>query len=319
MPVYAVAIGRRIGIYNTYAECLEQVKNYPNAKFKKFESSDDAIKFIEQFSNKSSQMCPAKSFIPEKEGMLQTFPIEKVSPSNTVVNALNKRVVTLEEKLNKFILSTNEMIESLKNKIRILEKRPLEQDTEEPGPSLKTKKVQLDSEEGDKTFTKDSRGFIIVYTDGACTNNGRDGAKAGIGVWFGHNNPLNVSAPVEGSPTNNNAEIQAACVAIRQARDAGISKLSVSTDSKFLINCITQWIHKWKKNNWQLSTGGPVKNKDRLVELDNAIQKMEAVEWNYVAGHAGIIGNEKADQLARLGAQRYKQNSSSVILPDDDD
>lgn len=59
----------------------------------------------------------------------------------------------------------------------------------------------------------------------------------------------------------------------------GITKLNVHTDSKFMIKCITSWIHKWKRNSWKLSDGGPVKNKEELISLDKAIQNIECVKW----------------------------------------
>nr|XP_018905329.1 PREDICTED: uncharacterized protein LOC109035938 [Bemisia tabaci] len=160
------------------------------------------------------------------------------------------------------------------------------------------------------SFKFNSYGVVVVYTDGACSNNGRIRAQAGLGVWFNHNHPLNLSEPVVGPATNNNAEIQAATRAMQQALKAGITDLDINTDSQFLIQCITRWIHKWKTNNWQLSTGGPVKNKEKLVELDQAIKSMTSVSWTYVRGHDGNEGNEAADALARQGALLYKPDPS---------
>uniref|UniRef100_A0A1B6GSK7 Ribonuclease H1 n=1 Tax=Cuerna arida TaxID=1464854 RepID=A0A1B6GSK7_9HEMI len=154
-------------------------------------------------------------------------------------------------------------------------------------------------------FIVDQEGFVIVYTDGACSNNGRTGAKAGVGVWFNHNHPFNVAGPVEGTPTNNNAEIQAATRAIQQARLAGVRRLNIHTDSQFMISCITEWIKKWKRNNWITTNGGQVKNKEQLIILDEAIQTLDAVKWTHVRGHTGHEGNECADALARSGASMY--------------
>ncbi|KAJ1150082.1 hypothetical protein NDU88_002880 [Pleurodeles waltl] len=76
----------------------------------------------------------------------------------------------------------------------------------------------------------------VVYTDGCCASNGRSGARAGIGVYWGENHPLNVSERLSGRQTNQRAEIQAACTAVAQARSQNIKKLDVCTDSKFTIN-----------------------------------------------------------------------------------
>ncbi|XP_069686371.1 uncharacterized protein [Periplaneta americana] len=152
-------------------------------------------------------------------------------------------------------------------------------------------------------FTVDKDGYVEVYTDGACEQNGRVGAKAGIGVWFGDNHPLNYSERVRGRLTNNTAEIQAATCAVDLAKRAGIAKLLIHTDSQFLISCITVWIHKWKTNDWKLKDGGPVKNKEDLIALDQALEGI-SVRWNHVRGHRGNHGNEMADALARAGAKK---------------
>ncbi|XP_044257007.1 ribonuclease H1 isoform X2 [Tribolium madens] len=144
-----------------------------------------------------------------------------------------------------------------------------------------TKKAKCD-------FSRDGD-YVIVYTDGACENNGRWGAKAGIGVWFGDNHPLNASQPVK----------------VQIARDNGIKKLQIITDSQFTINAMTKWIKAWKKNNWKLSSSNnPVKNKTDFQKLDKLCEGLD-IKWTHVAGHSGIEGNECADRLAREGAKLY--------------
>lgn len=149
----------------------------------------------------------------------------------------------------------------------------------------------------------DSNGFVNVYTDGACSANGRKNAKAGIGVWFGDNHPLcvtiylsvifniqfnvnilfknvncrNVSEAVVGRATNNNAEIKAVTVAARQARKAGIKNLKINTDSQFLINCIKYWMPSWKEKGWVTSNNKPVINKNELIEMEEALKPLNVV------------------------------------------
>lgn len=163
-------------------------------------------------------------------------------------------------------------------------------------------KHEIKKERTDFTLNEN---FVVVYTDGACENNGRPNAKAGIGVWFGDEHPLNVSKPVQGKATNNVAEIQACVAALRIATENNIKRLCIKTDSQFVINSMTKWINRWKKNNWTLSTGGAVKNKEDFVKL-SALCDQVTVKWEYVAGHSGITGNEKADSLAREGAMLYR-------------
>ncbi|XP_012265867.2 ribonuclease H1 [Athalia rosae] len=158
-------------------------------------------------------------------------------------------------------------------------------------------------------FNVDERGFVNVFTDGACSGNGQLGAMAGIGVWFNDNHPLNVSRPVTNGSraTNNLAEIQAVTEAAKQAAKAGVKKLKINTDSQFLISCITQWMPKWKKNGWRKADGEHVINKEELILMEKALQPLE-IAWNHVRGHAGVRGNEEADKLARAGANAQRKN-----------
>ncbi|ESO92455.1 hypothetical protein LOTGIDRAFT_120973 [Lottia gigantea] len=142
----------------------------------------------------------------------------------------------------------------------------------------------------------------IVYTDGACFNNGQKGATAGVGVYWGPHHKDNVSRSLDGRQTNNRAEIHAAIIAIEQAKSKNIDKLVLYTDSEFLINSITKWIDGWKRRDWKLSTGKPVINKEDFEELDKALEGIN-VKWVYVRGHCGNPGNEAADRLANEGAR----------------
>merc|ERR1719186_1516865 len=174
------------------------------------------------------------------------------------------------------------------------------------GGSQKPPKMErMNSSGGSGNFTVNGEGFTEVYTDGACPDNGRDNARAGVGVWFGHGHKLNVARPVVRSKqTNNAAEIQAASVAIQQAVDNGVNKLVINTDSQFLIKCVTEWMSNWKKNGWMTKSKQPVKTREDLEELDEAMNSGKIqVKWNHVKGHAGIEGNEEADKLAVKGAQ----------------
>lgn len=145
--------------------------------------------------------------------------------------------------------------------------------------------------------------FVVVYTDGCCSSNGRRRARAGIGVYWGPGHPLNVGVRLPGRQTNQRAEIHAACKAIEQARAQNISKLVLYTDSMFTINGITNWVPGWKKNGWKTSTGKEVVNREDFAALERLTQGME-IQWMHVPGHAGFIGNEEADRLAREGAKQ---------------
>lgn len=118
----------------------------------------------------------------------------------------------------------------------------------------------------------------------------------------------NTSAPVIGPPTNNRGEIQAATRAITDAAASQVPKLCINSDSHFVIKAITEWIKGWKSRGWKKADGQPVLNEVDFRALDRAIQEnpQMKIKWQYVPAHKGIRGNERADELAKSGAQQYK-------------
>lgn len=111
-----------------------------------------------------------------------------------------------------------------------------------PDDDSKRRKVDIKHGGSSHSFEMDDSGYVVVYTDGACSSNGTKKARAGMGVYFGENHPLNVSEPVSGRATNNCGEIQATTKAIQLARSMGIDKLAIKTDSKFVIDSVTKWM-----------------------------------------------------------------------------
>ncbi|KFZ67616.1 Ribonuclease H1, partial [Podiceps cristatus] len=185
-------------------------------------------------------------------------------------------------------------------------KRPFEQSTHEEHIA---KRVKHDEVYLEPTVSEDKFSymgdFAVVYTDGCCSGNGRNRARAGIGVYWGPGHPLNTSERLPGRQTNQRAEIYAACKAIEQAKSQNIKKLIIYTDSKFTINGITSWIDNWKTNGWRTSSGGSVINKEDFERLDYLSKGIE-IQWMHIPGHSGFQGNEEADRLAREGASKQK-------------
>lgn len=138
-----------------------------------------------------------------------------------------------------------------------------------PRPSQPASEATVTHENG---LHRDDEGFVHVYTDGSCENNGRAGARAGYGIWWADNHPLN-RGEAAAKPTNNAAEIEAASQAVRLASKAGITKLRIFTDSKFVISCVTNWMPSWKRNGWKTAKNEPVKNQKELEDLDSALKQ----------------------------------------------
>ena len=139
---------------------------------------------------------------------------------------------------------------------------------------------------------------IKVYTDGACKGNPGPG---GWGVYIQSN--VDEKELYGGNPetTNNQMEMQAALEALKHLKDED-EVIELYTDSNYLRQGITEWIHKWKKNNWKTAAKKPVANRDLWIEISDLNEKM-TVQWNWVKGHAGDPGNERADELANIGAE----------------
>ncbi|KAL6420458.1 hypothetical protein ACFW04_014447 [Cataglyphis niger] len=292
MPYYAVAKGRKSGIYATWDECSTQVLKFPGSIYKKFATESEAQNFIKECSSNIGQSL-TKNFISSK----MVKPVE--------AQVLPKQMFPLGSKQT--AVAQTKLISSFSKRTLLTNSDTNEQPSKKRKIASNADFIFTASSDQDSKvdFIMDENGYVNVFTDGACSSNGYKNARAGIGVWFQDNHPLNVSRPVEGRPTNNMAEIQAVTVAARQAKKAGIKKLKINTDSKFLISCITQWMPGWKKRGWKTVDNKPVINKTELLEMERELKSL-TIAWNHVNGHVGIHGNEMADKLARKGCLLYK-------------
>jgi ribonuclease HI len=138
-----------------------------------------------------------------------------------------------------------------------------------------------------------TRPQITIYTDGACSGNPGPGGWGAILMSGQHRKELNGG---EEHTTNNRMEI----MAVIQALDAlkKPSEVVLWTDSQYVRNGITAWIHSWKRNGWKTADKKPVKNAELWQQLD-AARARHKIEWKWLKGHAGHPENERADELAR--------------------
>ena len=131
-----------------------------------------------------------------------------------------------------------------------------------------------------------------IYTDGACSGNPGKGGWAAIII--DGKNQSNISGS-ESKTTNNRMELMAPIMALKKIKTK--SEITIFTDSRYVKDGITEWIKKWKLNNWKNSNKKPVKNKDLWIKLDNCCQKHH-VSWKWVKAHAGNKLNNLVDELA---------------------
>ncbi len=132
-----------------------------------------------------------------------------------------------------------------------------------------------------------------VYTDGACSGNPGPGGWGAI-IIDEKENQINISGK-EKSTTNNRMELTAPIMALKKIKES--SKIIIYTDSTYLKNGITIWIENWKKNGWKTAQKKAVKNQDLWIELDKLVH-FHKINWVWVKGHDGNLGNERADYLA---------------------
>lgn len=136
---------------------------------------------------------------------------------------------------------------------------------------------------------------VVVFTDGACSGNPGPG---GWGVILTYNGVQKELKGGEALTTNNRMELMAAISALEAMKRP--CTVELHTDSQYVKQGITTWIHNWKRNGWRTADKKPVKNEDLWRRLDEALAQ-HRVEWRWVKGHAGHEMNERADQLAREG------------------
>jgi ribonuclease HI len=136
---------------------------------------------------------------------------------------------------------------------------------------------------------------LEVFTDGACRGNPGPGGWGALLRWGSTERELWGG---EKDTTNNRMELTAVIQALR-ALTRPVS-VHVYTDSTYVMQGISNWIHGWKKNGWKTKAKEPVKNADLWRALDEAVAQHE-IEWHWVKGHAGHHGNERADALANRG------------------
>jgi ribonuclease HI len=151
-------------------------------------------------------------------------------------------------------------------------------------------------------MTKDGK-RVVIHTDGACSGNPGPGGWAAILEHDGREKELFGGAP---DTTNNRMELTAAIEALKALKGSLVVELH--TDSEYLRNGITKWIHGWKRNGWKTSDRKPVKNADLWQALERLAENHD-VEWRWVRGHSGHDLNERADALARQGMAPYLKKS----------
>jgi ribonuclease HI len=144
---------------------------------------------------------------------------------------------------------------------------------------------------------------IDIFTDGACSGNPGPGGWGAVLRYKGVEKEIAGGEPLT---TNNRMELMAAIMALETLKRP--SRVRLHTDSNYLKDGITKWIHNWKRNGWRTSDKKPVKNSELWKRLELAIETHD-MTWFWVKGHSGHDENERADELARRGMEPFAKSA----------
>ena len=148
---------------------------------------------------------------------------------------------------------------------------------------------------------------LVAYTDGACSGNPGPGGWGVLLQAFSNDKVVKERELSSGEKltTNNKMELRAAIAALEILDRT--SEITIITDSKYVMNGIQTWLAGWKKNNWKTANKKPVKNEELWKRLD-LLCGQHKVNWDWVKGHAGNMGNERVDKLARSAMEPFKKD-----------
>ncbi|KAG8526252.1 uncharacterized protein KY384_000245 [Bacidia gigantensis] len=311
---YAVKNGRTPGIYTDWQSVQEQIKGWTKPKHRCFGTKSEAQKFLDEPTMKIEQSLVSldgrSTFITsndtEERPNAKTMPIV-VKKTKTPTNGSAKKPSTLQKYCESDYQAGYGPLPSGA--------------TDGFDPRIKldpvTGTIVYKSEE-ERQATKavpgssSQIGPIRIHTDGSSIGNGTAGAFAGIGVYFGRGDKRNISEALQGpKQTNQRAEltaVQRALELVPRNRD-----IVIITDSKYSIDCLTNWFQTWRRNGWKNAAGKAVENKDLIenilckIEERDRLRVLTNFEW--VKGHASEAGNIQVDKLANEGARKGNAGS----------
>ena len=309
MPYYAVAKGSKTGVYTNWNDCKEQVNGYSGASFKKFSTASEASAFVNGggsgISSSSSSSRGGSSNSSSSSSGSSSYGGNSSSHSgssyyNSGSSYYNSGSSYYDSGSSHYGGSSGSSYYGSSTV-----------------SNANTSKVSKPSKPAAQK----------VYVDGASRGNGRHAHPAsGYGVYYGPGDSRNAAVPLNEvdppyiKPTNQRAELHAAKHALKDIHThltsgKATGPTQIHSDSKYVVKSLNDWSDNWKSNGWKSTTGRPLANSDLIQEAValkdkiNDIYKEKNwgnVELVHVKGHAGDEGNEAADRLANLGADKMK-------------
>ncbi|CAJ2511556.1 Uu.00g071810.m01.CDS01 [Anthostomella pinea] len=296
---YAVRTGHRPGVYLFWEECQKHIAGFKGCVHKSFDNREDAEAFAAgEETSEEANAEPTRFYgvaVGVAPGIYTKWPDAQLAIKGATAPKY-KRFDTRADAVEYIRAYGNEAAQATL----------LDEEGVEP-PAKKSKKTSTDT----GSTVQDEPDVLQVFTDGSSLANGRKGAAAGAGVYFGKNDKRNVSERLEGeAQTNQRGELTAILRALEAVPTK--QKMRIITDSQYSINCVTEWVNNWQKNGWK-TKAGEVKNRDLVEKIKTLLDKREAAGtgtlFQWVKGHAASAGNIEADKLAVAGAKKVRNLS----------
>lgn len=332
---YGVQSGRNPGVYTSWQEVLDQITGWKGPKHRGFKTRTEAEQYVAErrMAGYGASDTPVGS-------------IESMEPAQ-------KKAKSVKSKKGNGIKDESSPILGMEQGECEPGEAPLPEDAEDGFDTS----ITLDhTTNGTRYKTRDERELVTyqavrpvrdapirIYTDGSSLSNGRANAWGGVGVYFGPSDRRNISEPLEGvKQTNQRAELMAMVRALEVApKDR---KIVLVSDSKYSIDCVTDWFHNWQRNNWINSSKKAVENRDLVQKILDMLEeriilnrpRMEdgenvmiaedkraywdrgpgGVRFEWVKGHDKDEGNAAADHLAVAGARAAQEFGVDVGVDD---
>ncbi|KAM0242437.1 hypothetical protein ACHAPO_000856 [Fusarium lateritium] len=306
---YAVAVGIQPGIYNTWEEASPRIQGVGGAKHKKFNTLGEAEDYIRQFG--APETCQSLGIAPgpgqqareSRQEPRQTPAEQTWEPRSTAYEPQKKQYQSAAEArpaARQFqqtqYASAAEQVEAERDARRVQHEEKLE----------KERQAERERQAHAHAGTGSDGDTIRIYTDGSSLGNGQVGSRAGLGVFFGHDDERNHAERLPGLPqTNQRAELLAI---LRAMEIVPLTQgIEIWTDSQYSINCVQVWSVNWERNNWMTAQKKPVANKDIVRDIRAKMRERQAAgaitKFQWVKGHASDPGNHEADRLANIGSR----------------
>ncbi|ESZ95707.1 hypothetical protein SBOR_3927 [Sclerotinia borealis F-4128] len=299
---YAVRKGFKTGVFTNWDDCKEQITGFAGAMYKSFSTASDAQAFVA--GKNPAKPSKGNKFYGVAVGHIPGVYEEWADAKEQIEGVKGpkfKRFATREE-AEEFVREGGKASKKAKT--------GAEKEGKDEEKKVVKGKGKVTVEENAQAFS--GADTVKVWTDGSSRGNGKVGAVAGYGVFFGDGDERNISAPLEGNPqTNQRAELTAA---LRALETVPLDKhIEIVTDSNYTINCATVWYKGWEKKGWKTSTGKEVMNLDLIMKIRKRIDERTSnkVQTNltWVKGHDQNPGNVAADRLAVRGAMGSRDGS----------